>query len=188
MTYAFPGGDGHFTRVFTKDPSGGINVSHSYLQFPRQLQGGGAMKDLFKCFYKQYKNIGVTNVTVHANIDVGGYTWAQTGFRVSINTAKNFINRMEGYIGTSRSINTKDYSQRYTITQQDVDIAKERINRFEAAYGSSEEVPLKFISDISDGLAGKALFLGSDWQGHLDLRKDDHRLLFENYIYNQTVR
>ena len=67
------------TRYFFED-EGKIICEHEYFELDKKLQGKGLSKKLFNSLYTQYQNVGVQKLEVHANIDVGGYTWARYGF------------------------------------------------------------------------------------------------------------
>jgi hypothetical protein len=56
------------------------NVEHAFWTMSRGLQGSGIATDLNNAAFELYKARGIETVTVHANIDVGGYTWAKQGF------------------------------------------------------------------------------------------------------------
>ena len=72
---------------------GKVGISHDYFSIARVAdQGGGFAKDMFKAMYKQYKNAKIPFISVHANIDVGGYTWARLGFCVDKSTASSMVN------------------------------------------------------------------------------------------------
>lgn len=61
-------------------------VDHSYFSIGRSLQGSGIATDINTAAFEMYKARGIERVTVHANIDVGGYTWAKQGFVWDENT------------------------------------------------------------------------------------------------------
>lgn len=84
-------------------------ISHSFFALDPYYQGGGFCKKIFHELYKQYKDSNVDFLAVHANISVGGYTWASMGFHVNKRTAmemvgwfrpgkKTVINKGETYI------------------------------------------------------------------------------------------
>lgn len=63
--------------------TGKKGVYHNYFSLKPEIQGKGIAKTLFKDLYEQYKNTGADYLAVHANIDVGGYTWGSMGFRTN---------------------------------------------------------------------------------------------------------
>ncbi|MGH3858236.1 phage minor capsid protein [Actinokineospora sp.] len=70
---------GNFTRILMRG-GGDLSVEHSYLYLYPQHQGQGFAKAFNGFLYDWYRASGVKYVKVHANIDVGGYTWATQGF------------------------------------------------------------------------------------------------------------
>lgn len=66
-------------------------ISHSYFSIDPYYQGGGFCKRMFKELYAQYVNSDVDYLSVHANLSVGGYTWASMGFHVNLTTARSML-------------------------------------------------------------------------------------------------
>jgi hypothetical protein len=57
-------------------------VYNAYFQLLPQFQGGGAASALTTGLEEWYAESGVERIKVHADIDVGGYTWAKLGFEL----------------------------------------------------------------------------------------------------------
>lgn len=57
-----------------------LKVDHSFMSIPNHWQGNGFADGFNGKMFGVYKTWGLKRVTVHANIDVGGYTWAAQGF------------------------------------------------------------------------------------------------------------
>lgn len=174
------------TRQFSKRDDGSIKVYHSYFKVPSSIQGGGFMKKTFQSLYKQYKSLGVTHLSVTANINVGGYTWAKCGFRSSKETAYAKVNRMESLIGVSKSISKT--GEQYTPTREDVINAREVVDSFYRTHSSDETFPMRLLAAVNGSKAGKATLLGTDrsahWSGSIDLYDPHQKSDFETYIYN----
>lgn len=68
------------SRRFSKDLEnrGKMYVEHSY--FRAADPGHGSGKSLFRTSLGVYKALGLSRVYVHANINVGGYSWFKFGF------------------------------------------------------------------------------------------------------------
>jgi GNAT superfamily N-acetyltransferase len=167
------GGPGlSMTRRFDADK---MSVDHSYFTLASTDQGKGVGKKLFKALYKQYKRIGLKSVTCHANIDVGGYAWGRYGFDAPRDTAERFVRAYQTNIGRSRG--------GYVVTQQDADKAKQAYNEFYQRNDAQTRFPMNLLSCIGpDSKAGKAILLGADWRGRLNLENTTQRVHFENYI------
>ena len=59
---------------------GETHVENSYFTIDKSLQGNGFGTRLTRTLLDWYRDNSVERVTVHANIDVGGFTWARQGF------------------------------------------------------------------------------------------------------------
>jgi len=146
-------------RSFDTDSKGIRSVDHEYFTLSEDLQGKGISKQIFRSLYKQYKAVGVQRMEVHANIDVGGYTWAKYGFCVA--------NRNDALSAI----------QFYRLTQKQEDRIVAIID--EHFKKSSAPFPMNKIARLP---YGKEALLGSDWEGVLDLTDPTQRRTFERYL------
>ena len=87
ITYygAITDGDGQYVgdvvRAFERDSSeGDIHAYHDRLSIRRDFQGQGIGSAFLKACEDSYVRVGITEIRLHANLDVGGYAWARTGF------------------------------------------------------------------------------------------------------------
>lgn len=133
---------------------GRLDVHHDYFEIDKKYQGKGLSKDIFKALYKQDKRIGVNQMTVFANIDVGGYTWAKYGF-----STRNKVSALRAV----RSEKAKSFIEEYYATNNLAD---------------SEKFPMILIAKNFD----KEELLGKNWLGILDLDNEIERNIFEKYI------
>jgi len=134
------------------------NVDHDYFKIPKGVQGGGLSKQLFRVLYEQYQNAGIQILNVHANIDVGGYTWAKYGFGATNN---EFV---------------------YNLAKERLN--KSEFANFNKIWDKSKDKK-KLLNLISKAPFGKKTLLGSDWYGNIDLRNDGERSIFEKYIFGK---
>ncbi len=67
---------GSFSRAILPGP----RVEHDSLRLSREYQGLGFGTYFYKHSEDVYRTMGIKSVDLHANIDVGGYTWARLGF------------------------------------------------------------------------------------------------------------
>jgi GNAT superfamily N-acetyltransferase len=67
---------GEFDRFFFPDGE----VHHGFLKIDRQYRGQGIATRFNAAMDEVYRSAGYDRITVQANIDVGGYTWAKAGF------------------------------------------------------------------------------------------------------------
>ncbi len=146
-------------RRFYIDSDGYKVVDHTHFSIPKELQGKGISKQVFRALYEQYKAAGVQRMEVFANIDVGGYTWARYGFCVK---SRNEV------IGAIRfSALTKKQEERIMALIDD---------HFAE---SSAPFPMNKIARLP---FGKKALLGSNWEGVLDLTDPQQRSVFEKYL------
>lgn len=149
-------------RTFSKKGNKRI-VEHDLLTIPDSMQGNGMSKDVFKSLYKQYKKGGIEEIRVHANINVGGYTWGKYGFQLEKWDAENLI---------------KDRSLQLTSVE-----SKDAMNTFKK-WGNEnpgkDMFPMRLLADKS---YGKKMLLGSNWYGQIDLTDLAQKKTFEDYLY-----
>jgi hypothetical protein len=151
-------------RTFKTDTKGKMYVIHEFLTIPKEMQGNGFTKELFQCLYKQYKNAGVEEIKVHANIDIGGYAWARYGFSVN-------KNKISEYLG-GRIANKLSESQ----ARQAIGI----IEKYFKDNPKSNRFPMRLLADTP---WGKDLLIKSNWYGNINLNNTVERVIFENYLY-----
>jgi len=159
------------TREFKRDGNGELVVDHSYFQAGNT--GGGLAKDLLRASFDEYERMGVDKVTVHANIDVGGYAWAKFGFKVDSDEhggpdVDHLIDRAE---------------RRGMITHEER-LALEDI----ATETDGDDTQLWAIADAtSEGKKiGSAVLLGSDWYGQI--RLDDKEAMSRLHSYLSATK
>jgi hypothetical protein len=188
-------------RDFYINNDGKKEVYHSYFKLNRKIQGGSLMKKLFSESYKQYEKCGIESIKVNANIDVGGYAWAKTGFRAEKSEAERFLNSFESKIGNdviirrgddakydystgSTRLVAKDTHVKHKVTKADVNKAKKAFKDFYKTNPETEKFPMRLFADINKGKAGKAFLLGSNWNGKIDLLIPEQKKEFTDYIKN----
>ena len=68
---------GSYTRVIDLKNH---KADSSFFQMEEDYQGKGEGKTMLAANVAMYQELGLSKVTVHANIDVGGYAWAKYGY------------------------------------------------------------------------------------------------------------
>lgn len=71
---------GKFSRTLNRDPDGTLTVYNALLSLDGRAQGAGFATEYLAHLEGWYRANGVSHIDVHADIDVGGYTWAGKGF------------------------------------------------------------------------------------------------------------
>lgn len=132
----------------------GLEVHHEYFQLADRVQRQGISKKLFPKLYEEYKKLGVRYITVQANLDVGGYTWAEYGFY-----ANNRYQAENAVHGNSKALKIID------------DFYK----------GKTDDTPFPMLL-ISKQPWGQQCLLGSNWHGTIDLQNEEQVKLWEKYL------
>lgn len=117
---------GQFSRRVTRNPDGSYGVYNALLQLNSSAQGTGFASAFNRHCFEQYRQKGVREVTVSANLDVGGYTWAATGFDFNIRGETDPQRIAEGRAGMARSFVEQGLSYG-RITRAEYDSIKDRI-------------------------------------------------------------
>ncbi len=141
-------------------------VKHRYFELPKQMQGQGFSKDMFKIWHQEYKNAGVEMIQVHANIDVGGYTWAKYGFRATEPDEMIPIFNKAKKLYDSGALSDDQYNHFLTI--------KDNMKN-----------DVLDMNKIANSDYGKKLLLKSDWSGEIDLRDKKQAEKYENYLFGR---
>lgn len=153
-------GDNDFrlTRSFSNK-----TVFHETFKIPENVQGKGYAREVFKSLYEQYKNAGIENIELTANMTVGGYAWAKYGFKAKADRYDDLLSW--GKFQLSENVISKaDYSN-----------FEEWIKNFKG-----KDIPMH---EIAERKYGKKLLMGSTWKGHIDLTDKEQTAVFEAYLY-----
>ncbi len=111
-------------------------------------QGRGQAKALMEDQIAQAAKLGVDRISIHANMDVGGYTWARFGYAPD----QNSWDELRAHL--KRKVDAGDLD-----LGADDDAAR-------ALLASRDPHAIWPLSDLE---AGKKLLLGTSWHGILDL-------------------
>ena len=173
---------GTFSRQYHQRVDGTMTAYHAYLQIAGSVQGNGFSNAFNGHLISWYRRSGVQTVSVHANIDVGGYTWANFGYDFdSASEAQQMVDRFQDALrglerGTygGRRLRGQGMQEDQQITAVRALLARTRSSRFgqpgyPTAYEFSQAGRWEGASGRSDVWIGKALMLGTSWYGVLDL-------------------
>jgi hypothetical protein len=173
------------TRTFNRGSNGNLTVSHSYFKAGRTGEGSG--KHLFRVSMGIYKVLGVKEVNVYANIDVGGYAWARFGYRASNwSTLRSaLLDRLDrlangSYQATSRasaSGNARSTQRMGGLTNAEREAVRSVLN-------APSNKALWAVADMRLGerAIGKELLLGTSWQGAMSLSDPAVMRRFMKYV------
>lgn len=160
----------YMQRTFRQNRAGGWEVYHAYLGIDKKTQGGGIGRSIMRGSLGVYKKLGISKITVTANIDIGGYTWARFGFGAQ----DVFAFRDQARLGLGKIlrggfITQKEHDDAITILRSNI---------------APDRLPFEFASLITKSgyKLGKEALLNSGWRGYVDLADPAHLDLFEKQI------
>lgn len=167
-------------RFYLKDGKP-FGVYHQLFEIPLKLQGKHFAKEMFAELLDAYKKMGLKEITVTANINVGGYAWANYGFEAKykdevLQIYSKLERRVENANGEYKFIDNKGKTT--LIKTKEVNRIAEIIT---AHYEKSPDAPFP-MNLLSRRKSGKALLLDSWWSGTLDLKKKRKLRIFEDYL------
>jgi hypothetical protein len=169
---------GVFTRVLYRATGDHPSyVANAYLRIDSSAQGSGFASQLNKTMFDWYRQAGIDHVEVHANIDVGGYTWAAQGFDFANPSAA------AAWRESMRETLAQYDGQPETLASElglSVDDARGQIKHFRQMLGAQQagqsvsayafsQVGRKKGQGKNDLWIGKFMMLGSGWDGVLPL-------------------
>ena len=134
-------------------------VEHQLFSLPKDMQGNGISKNIFRELFSQYKAMGIDEVWVEANMSVGGYTWGKYGFSTDKMTAHRII---------------KDALEKGKINQSLFDEITSEINNYKG-----DLFPMNLIADREDG---KRILLGQKWDGRFSLNDEKQMRKLKEYV------
>jgi broad specificity phosphatase PhoE/2'-5' RNA ligase/cation transport regulator ChaB len=168
MTVKAPDGStGNLTMNRSID-LGGKSVDHDYFSI-RNVQAGGVGKKLFDASLDLYDHMGIKQIGVHANLDVGGYAWARYGFtptQSSWNYLRSSLSARAGEISDGRTRNAVERLLKSDNPRTIAAIAAIKT----PAYGYNK-APV-----------GKGLLIGQSWEGHIRLDKPNEYAQVRAYV------
>ncbi|XVU25799.1 phage minor capsid protein [Actinoplanes sp. CA-054009] len=181
---------GRFERAFYRDRNGDLVVVHALLALIKEVRGRGFASEFNGHLERWYRQQGIVRIEVHANIDVGGYTWASQGFEFEdAESAEDILQRvrwaMEGLAdrvkrlreeaesaGADRARVLREHARKL---EAQVSEAADILERADESRFGDEDFPTSYeisqigrTHDIGDDKLpwlGKDAMLGSDWHG-----------------------
>lgn len=142
-----------------------LGVYHNMFSIPAKLQGRGTSRAVLGAFLEQYENMGVKEITLQANLNVGGYAWGQYGFKAMKQEVDYII---------------RNAVEKKVLPHSALDDAKRIVDDFYKHHSETELFPMKYLSSQA---YGKDLLMGESWEGQLDLTDKSALRIFKRYIY-----
>lgn len=162
-------------NTYHRHKDGTLEVHHDLLELPRGVQGQGVGKELLRQELEDYQRIGVDQVSLLANIDVGGYAWAKYGFTLDPD--------MDAY-RLRAALETN-------MEKKDVDdVLRRRVRGIidQHIVDDEENLDPRVIWKIADLTGpngekqGADVLLGADWDGVLNLKDPETMARVKKYL------
>lgn len=167
-------------RTFTTKPNGKMHIHHDKLQIPLSAQDHGIAKKLFKEQLKLYEAQGnIEDISLEANVDVGGYAWFNYGFipdsEQEVLKIASWIREMAGIFAKSLMYDAKDLS-RWILNPSDrspaPDISKAQKNFSDLIAEGSHTQTRNMVAPIIQRLFDKAaLHIETNYSKTPEVRK-----------------
>jgi GNAT superfamily N-acetyltransferase len=164
------------TRTFKKHANGRFEVHHDYFRVHENAQGDGIGKKVIGGQMALYRKLGVDDITVHANIDIGTYAWAKYGFLPSA-TEWNRLRRAYKS-GVEWAQITPEQHQALAAILDNPD-----------PHAMWAFADTKIVDRRNEGMGEKApsvgkqnILAGGSWQGQLVLNNEIQSKRFDDYV------
>lgn len=146
---------GQLIRSMGVDKNGDVFVMNDMFTLDPAYQGKGIATAMAAQLEKLYADAGVKYIKLHANIDVGGYTWARQGF------------------GWDPSMMSHSY-RKITSKLEEAGAAADFVERLKklphAEWPTPYDIAMHGWTPGADTWPGKTAMLGSDWPGRKELK------------------
>jgi hypothetical protein len=161
-------------RNFTGSPKA-LTVRHDFFKLPKSQQGLDVAKRFLGDSMATYQDMGIKQIDLNANNDVGGYAWAKYGFTPASNYThyRSYVRQRLGKIKNGI-------------------ISQTLRDHIESLSASEDPKSVWGISDLSQhykgNTLGKYLLMGSNWEAVLKLNDKAAMKRFNAYIGKRGVK
>lgn len=161
-------------------------AEHDYLKFGPGVQDKGYGKKLVQSQIAAYPDMGINKVKMFANVDVGGYSWAKYGWLPE----QEDWDALRGDIRKHLNGQTNTASGQPNLKLPNITPADRR--ELGKILQDNDPRAIWDLADLDTDVGakdargkpaplGKALLLGKDWNGTLDLRNPEQMERFNGY-------
>lgn len=140
-----------------------IEIKHEYCVLPKKSRNNGLVKPVFQESLQQYININAKRILVHAGLSGGGYIWAKHGF-VAINK-----DEVDVILNLAK----------FSLTKSDFNVIKKIYDVYYTNSPNGTSFPMDLWASFD---YMKAILMGSDWHGELDLENKEQFRNFKDYV------
>lgn len=183
---------GHYRNYIYRDNDGRLVANHDNISLDDDIQGQGLVERFNRRKEMFYRVKGVEEIRLYANVDVGGYAWARSGYNFGPNDSAKEILRITKDGEWEEDDNGNKFNRRtlYMDSMAEIEdnIHPEEYYSYEDAINSGEIQHPYQLSQLGkegthwkfrghDMWYGKALMMGSYWDGVKQIRPlDDNEL------------
>jgi hypothetical protein len=174
----FDGGEpvGYMIRTIDLDRDGELFVSHDLFKLNANKQGTGLANDFIKVAEDWYRAHNIRYIEVHANIDVGGYTWAKQGYGWSEQQSKRMVEDLVGnlLLDVRSVLKSGKFKGEPMLATADMEATvkawlKATDSTDPADWSSPYDLAMLGYTEGAEMWLGKKYMLGKDWYGRKDL-------------------
>jgi len=164
---------GTMVRSFSRK-DGKLIVTHDSFSLPTSFQGLGIASDINENVEKEYERLGVSEITLLANAEIGGYAWARQGYdfanAISLeNTKLRFLHKLEEGLIAPRRYDEDGLYVNQTFSEEEEAELADQINGFSHSWQFAKWNPTN--APHGEHL-GKTWMLGHNWEAKKTLDKD----------------
>ena len=157
----YKGQEFYIQRTFVRSEDKLI-AKHDRMELPEELQGRGFCKRFLANSYKQYVAAGIDEISLVANITVGGYCWGKYGF----------------YTDRSSALGVAIKDEANPVSK----VMKGVIDAFYSSHKEDELFPMRLLSDIE---GAKEYMMGAKWFGELNIKDKAKSQTFIEYLFGK---
>lgn len=161
--------DRKIRKLRLDDGSFVYDAHHSIFQLNKAAQGRGISTAFLRESENLYKQMGLDRVSLNANIDVGGYAWARSGFDWNDWSDLNYvIRRFEKRLADDQALLIAGKAPLMSVSEREAIIELRKRTTQKAFREGKAPTPFELSQlgyNNSDTWLGKEVMLGSDWDG-----------------------
>ncbi|ACU06146.1 hypothetical protein Phep_3955 [Pedobacter heparinus DSM 2366] len=142
---------------------GELLINHDFFRIPEKDRRKGISKAILFASLKQYINMAVNKILIHAALTDGGYAWARHFF-----TATNRLEMRDILTTAKRRLSTMEFAAIHRI-----------YTNYYTGNPGGKAFPIYKWAEFD---FMKPILRGSEWHGGLDLKNQEQLLNFISYV------
>jgi len=151
---------GQMKREFRRGLYGSLHVEHSYFWLNPKARNQGFAAEINEHVEAEYEKLGVSDITLEANEDIGGYAWARQGYDFTSFAQPDIRTKFQKFV-TAMNSNGK-------ISDEELESFMKDIDSFEHSWDYANWNP---TNKPHGKHLGKSIMLGLHWDAKKTLDK-----------------